>query len=178
MNTLNEIFSFLVELGRYRYFSEVTLTILVLALILWIWGRLRRRYGAIMLFSNEAGRVRVSRKALNDLVHSACFQVGAIERPKLSFKIRRRKLHIQLRMKLQSNQRLAELSTCLQDRLSDSLRDNLGVDRLGRIDILVTGFRGVPQTISRLAVADPRPFAGEASFSSVDSNDPYRAPRL
>ncbi len=178
MNTLNQICSFLGELGRYPYFKEVALTIFVLALILWVWGRLRRRYGAISLFNNEAGRVRVTRRALTDLVHSACFQVGAVERPKLKFKIKRRKLYIQLCMKLQSNQRLADLSTSLQDRLSESLRDNLGVDRLGRIDILITGFRGVLQTPSHLLIPDPRSGASETSYSTFEPSDPYRAPKL
>lgn len=108
-------------------------------LILWLLYRLRPRR-RIRAFKGETGYVEISRHALLELVHSACEQMPEVRKP--SIKIRaRRKLNLSVRIRVDGTAMLRDTAAHLQTHLKDSLENNLGVERLGKIEILVTGIR-------------------------------------
>ena len=111
-----------------------------LVLLLALKASLQRRRKAISLFSSETGHIRVSPKALRELVTISCRNIGTT-RPHVYFYTKAAKLHLHVRLKMRSEQKLAETFSKLQEHLKQTLRENLGVEKLGSIDITVTGFK-------------------------------------
>jgi len=152
----------------------MALTVLVLALILWILISLRRRSRTLEVFTNTSGRVQVSRGALGDLVESSALQFGVVSRPRVNFKIRSGQVHLYIRLKLAAGQRLPEFSTGLQTHLTNTLRDSFGLDKLGGVHLTVTGFKGRALPVD---VDDLKPLPRPASSSTPSPTPPSTPPR-
>jgi hypothetical protein len=143
----------------------LVLTILVLVLVLWLLGSIRRRSKPLEVFTNASGRVQVSRGALADLVESAAVQYGVASRPRVDFKIRSGQVHLYIRLKLGTGQRLPEFSNGLQTHLTNTLRDSFGLDKLAGVHLTVTGFKGralpagadEPKPLTRPSTISPPP---------------------
>ena len=97
----------------------------------------------IKLFDNRAGVVEVSRKALDELVQSVCYSLGALNRPEVNIYTSRGKLCMSVSLRLESGQRLTDATAEIQNALTSAFREHLGVEKLGRIDVKVTGFKGL-----------------------------------
>jgi len=112
-------------------------------LILYLLFRLRPP-SKIRAFRGETGYVMVSRHALLELVYSACEQLPEVRKP--SVRIRsKRKLHLQVRIQVDGSARLRDTSAFLQTHLKDALENNMGIERLGSIEVVVTGIRSTPK---------------------------------
>lgn len=96
----------------------------------------------IKLDSNEGGLVEITRSALNNLIYTTCARVGVEGKPSVSLKISRNKMFLKLKIKMNPNDRLSEISVRLQERLKQSFDEVLGYDRVGKVDVIVVGFRG------------------------------------
>ncbi len=118
------------------------LLVLVLLGVLLLVMMCRRGGRTLEVFSNASGRVQVSRGALGDLVESAALQYGVVTRPQVDFKKRGDQVHLYIRLKLAAGQRLPEFSSGLQTHLASTLREALGLDKLGGVHLTVTGFKG------------------------------------
>ena len=59
-----------------------------------------------------------------------------------------------MRIRLIGGSRLNDVSTELQTRLIQALQENLGIERLGNIDIVVTGFIGDPFSTAQPTVEE------------------------
>jgi hypothetical protein len=151
------------------------LVLLLLLVVLRIFFRYRNR--PLDVFTNASGSVRVSRSALADLVENAALQYGVVARPRVAFTRRSGQLHLDVRLKLASGQRLPDFSAGLQTHLANTLRDAFGLEALGGIHLTVTGFKGratidapdVPEfsRVSPPAAAAPasKPTAGNDFFT-------------
>ena len=116
---------------------------LALALLVVVSRKIRKRFRPIKLFNNKVGEVEVSRKALNELVQSVCFSLGALNRPDVEIFQRRGKLCMTVSLKLESGQKLTEATGEIQTALTTAFREHLGVEKLGKIDVKVLGFKGL-----------------------------------
>lgn len=125
------------------YSKEMLFAALVLFAILLLVRKMRKRFRSIRLFDNRAGVVEVSRGALDDLVQSVCYSMGAVNRPEVEIYTHFGRLCMKVSLKLESNQKLMEASAYIQSALSTAFREYLGVERLGRIDVKVVGFKGL-----------------------------------
>lgn len=105
--------------------------------------KFKGRYKPIKLFDNRAGVVEVSRKALDELVQSVCYSLGALNRPDVKIYSLRGRLCMSVSLKLESGQRLTEATSEIQTALTSAFREHLGVEKLGRIDVKITGFKGL-----------------------------------
>jgi uncharacterized alkaline shock family protein YloU len=94
----------------------------------------------IRAFTGETGYVEISRSALLEMVHSACEQLPEVRKPSIKIKAHR-KLNISVRIRLDSSAHLRDTASFLQSHLKDALETNLGIENLGKIQILVTGVR-------------------------------------
>ena len=97
----------------------------------------------IKLFDNRAGVVEVSHKGLDELVQSVCYSLGALNRPDVKIYTRHGKLCMNVSLKLESGQKLTDATSEVQTALTSAFREHLGVEKLGRIDVRVTGFKGL-----------------------------------
>lgn len=125
------------------YAPELLGSALVAFILLVIIRKFKKRYKPIKLFDNRAGVVEVSRKALDELVQSVCYSLGALNRPDVKIFTIRGRLCMSVSLKLESGQRLTDATSEIQTALTSAFREHLGVEKLGRIDVQVTGFKGL-----------------------------------
>lgn len=114
-----------------------------IAVLLTVFGKIRRHFKPIKLFNNRAGEVEVSRKALDELVQSVCYSLGALNRPSVKIFLKRGKLCMTVALKLESGQTLTSATGEIQQALTTAFREHLGVEKLGKIDVRVIGFKGL-----------------------------------
>jgi len=155
MQSLRSIdLSYLID-PPYSYFWVAAIGLLVIYFLFRI-----RPPSKIRAFRGDTGYVMVSRHALLELVYSACEQLPEVRKP--SVRIRsKRKLHLQVRIQVDGSARLRDTSSFLQTHLKDALENNLGMERLGTIEVVVTGIRTTPKNRpdlnERRDIAPPTP---------------------
>ena len=138
-------------------------------LVLWLLYRIRPRH-KIKAFKGDTGPVEISKGALLELVRSACEQLPEVRKP--SIRIRpRRKLNLSVRIKVDGSARLRDTASFLQNHIKDALENNLGVENLGKIQVMVTGIRAVvPKKVDLNQRGDkPAETPADKSFSTAPS---------
>jgi hypothetical protein len=128
------------------WFIKHSLIISLLLLILLMAVILRRRRRTLQIFSNAHGKVHLSHTALADLIESAAREYGAVTRPRASFVRRGGKLEIYLRLKIGTGQTLPQFSNGLQMRVAAAIRDAFGLQNLGGVHVIITGYRATEVT--------------------------------
>lgn len=153
--------------------KEILAAIVCLIALLIVIRCLKKKFAPIKLFNNSAGLITVTPKALDELVQSVCYSMGALNRPSVKIYVRRGKLCMLVSLKLEMGQKLSEVSAELQDELTKACREHLGVEKLGAIDVRIKGFKGIlskPQTSFRpLDVLDEPPSGADAQ----EENSPF-----
>jgi hypothetical protein len=131
---------------NYLYVAAV----LVLAFVLFLL--IRRQPKHVTAYSTENGEVIVSRAAIVELVQTSCEQIKEVSKPQVRMQVKGGKTHFEVRLKLASGGQLRAIETMLQAHLRQALTDNLGIESLGRINIVATGFKsGRLETSSSIA---------------------------
>lgn len=123
--------------------KEILIAIACLIVLLIVIRCIRKKFAPIKLFNNSAGVITVTPKALDELVQSVCYSMGALNRPSVKIYVRRGKLCMLVSLKLEMGQKLSEVSAELQDELTKACREHLGVEKLGTIDVRIKGFKGI-----------------------------------
>ena len=114
-------------------------SIFILAFILVIL--VRRQPNNIVAYTTENGNVMVSRHAIIELVQNSCEQLEDVSKPLVKIKAKGQITHLEVRIVLLSGGRLREIEQTLQTHLREALIENLGIESLGRINIVATGFK-------------------------------------
>lgn len=145
-------------------------SIIICGLLLFLLGCLwwRRRRRTLELFANAGGRVHVAHLALADLVENVAQEFSPGSRPRAVFRRRGGKLHTTVRLKIAAGQRLPQFSSALQTRVALALREALGIENLGAVDIVVTGYTGTPA----LPEESPVPYHGAAPAKAARAAKP------
>lgn len=120
-------------------FLYVVGAILVLAIILILL--IFRQPKNIVAYTTENGSVMVSRHAIIELVQTSCEQLEDVSKPLVKIKAKGQNTHFEVRIVLLSGGRLREIEQTLQNHLREALTENLGIESLGRINIVATGFK-------------------------------------
>ena len=113
--------------------------ILILAIILVLL--IRRQPKNIVAYTTDNGSVMVSRHAIIELVQTSCEQLEDVSKPLVKIKAKGQITHFEVRIVLLSGGRLREIEQTLQRHLREALTENLGIESLGRINIVATGFK-------------------------------------
>ena len=114
-----------------------------IVVVLVLWRKIKNHFKPIKLFNNRVGEVEVSRKALDELVQSVCYGLGALNRPDVKIYVKRGRLNMIVSLKLESGQKLTDATGEIQTALTSAFRDHMGVEKLGKIDVRVLGFKGL-----------------------------------
>lgn len=150
--------------------AEIMGAIAALIVLLAAVRAIKRRYAPVRLFNNSAGVVTVTPKALDELVQSVCYSMGALNRPDVKISAKRGRLSLLVSLKLEMGQKLSDVSASLQDELSNALREHLGVEKLGSIDVRIKGFKGVLRKPAPVF----RPLEeAEKADAEPETNDPF-----
>ena len=123
------------------------------ALICFFIFFLRRQPKNILAYSTENGRVTVSRNAIVELVQTSCQQLQDVSKPQVKIKSEGETSHFEVSIKLMSGASLRLIEQTLQSHLRQALTENLGIENLGQINIVATGFKSkrIDSTISSKA---------------------------
>jgi len=113
-----------------------------LCIFLFFKVKLRHRHTPVKVYNNTSGYVLVSRQALLELVRTATMEVGVASKPKVQFYHKHGRLSLEVHIKLNQGQRAVDVCSAIQNHLSRALRDSLGVDRLGSINVTIDGYKG------------------------------------
>lgn len=101
--------------------------------------------GRLLAFNNPTGRVLVSRGAIKGLIARTCNSFDGISHPQSRIRTSGGKLRVRVYIQLRGNTRLSDIAALLQDRLDLALRQNLGIERIGKIDVVVTDIQPAPK---------------------------------
>ena len=120
-------------------FLYVSGAILILAIILVLL--IRQQPKKILAYTTENGSVMVSRHAIIELVQNSCEQLEGVSKPLVKIKAKGQITDFEVRIVLLSGGRLRKIEQTLQTHLREALTENLGIESLGCINIVATGFK-------------------------------------
>jgi uncharacterized alkaline shock family protein YloU len=165
-------------------FWQIVAAIAILVVALVILTRIRRWRKGVLLTDSDNGSIRVSSAALHDLVTSACSQIDIVRKPKVRFRTEGGRLHLHAKVRLAAGRRITDVYEEMKRELTSTLEQTLGYERIGTIDVTVTGFEKSKRKTTSLysnteskrsaddtADDDQNPFADDDSrFESPDQD--------
>ncbi|MFQ3226309.1 MAG: hypothetical protein ACI8Z5_002581 [Lentimonas sp.] len=128
-----------------------------LALALFLMLLVRRQPKKIVAYRTENGCVMVSRPAIVELIRTSCEQLNDITKPSVRIKVKGKTTHFDVRIQLMSGGRLRDIEQTLQKHLRQNLTENLGIENLGKINIVATGFKSGRIQVSSPITAKEKP---------------------
>ena len=134
----NELIDSLQHLARpeFLYVGGAILMLAIILVLLIYWQPKN-----IVAYATENGSVMVSRHAIIELIQTSCEQLEDVSKPLVKIKAKGQTTHLEVRIVLLSGGRLREIEQTLQNHLREALTENLGIESLGRINIVATGFK-------------------------------------
>lgn len=121
------------------------LSLLWLALALWVLLVLVRPSTTIVLRKSEQGGLEISRHALNRLLEACAEQLKGVVHARAEVSRRGGKFHTTLFLRVRPNAKLDAIQGYLSEEIRDIFRENLGLpDAAGRVKVKITGV--VPET--------------------------------
>ena len=85
--------------------------------------------------------VQVNCGAISDLIQSICKKDSHISQLKTKIISKRKNLNIQIRLRIESGSHLKSIEETLQSEIREALRESLGIENIGFIDIIATGIK-------------------------------------
>lgn len=113
----------------------------LLLLLVVLFLLLKRQPKNIVAYKTENGDVTISRSAVVELVRTSCQQISQVSKPRLKVFTKKGLTHFTIRIQLTSGSRLKDVEETLQNHLRESLSKNLGIEKLGTVNIIVTSFK-------------------------------------
>jgi hypothetical protein len=108
--------------------------------VLWVFKAIMfRPPRVVQAFPTEGGQVLVTRRAVKELVEHCCNELAGTGSAEVSVGIRRGELLTRVELKLRRNANVKGVTSYLRERIVQALTENLGLDKLGDVDILVVG---------------------------------------
>lgn len=158
------------------WFYPIMIGLLVLLVVfLLIAIKVRRRNTPVRVFNNTSGHVMVSRQALHELVRTATMEVGVAGKPKCRFYNHHGRLSLDIHVRLEHKQRAIDVCSAIQNHLSRALRDSLGVDRLGAINVTIDGYKGKGQPRTTSSPLDRKKASGPVPVYGRDEEEQANA---
>ncbi len=121
---------------------------------------IRRQPRQIVAYKTEHGKVLIARSAIRELVQSACEQLDGVSKPKTCIRIKGGRVHFDVSVKLVGTNQLRQVESTLQQHMRRALTENLGIEKLGNINVIATGFKS--GRVEQAAIKSPRKSSPEA----------------
>jgi uncharacterized alkaline shock family protein YloU len=94
----------------------------------------------LLVFNNADGKVEISRGAIQEIIQRTCEQFVEVGRARGDIRRSKGKITIKVRLKLRVKTRLQDISNELQSQVTRAIRDDLGIENLGEVNVIVEGF--------------------------------------
>ncbi|BET65537.1 hypothetical protein ASA1KI_04550 [Opitutales bacterium ASA1] len=124
------------SLVRNGYVGGAAIGAVVVLVLWWICSRQPRVFKA---FDTAGGQVRVTRKAVRELVRRCAEGVDHVKSARVEVAVRRGALFVDVKLRVERAVNLKAVSGYLREQITQVLTDNLGVDGIGDIAITVVG---------------------------------------
>ena len=134
--SITESFQSFVSEPAYLWIAGGVILLIVIFIFL-----LRRQPKKIVAYATENGRVMVKRSAIVELVQTSCEQLNDVSKPRVKLVVKGNVTNLDVEIKLLSGGRLRTIEDTLQTHLRHALSENLGIESLGYINIIATGFK-------------------------------------
>lgn len=121
-------------------------------LALWLISSIRAANRPIVPFRSEGGNIAISPGTLHRLIDHAGRSVSGVSRISSTFRLKREVLNIRLFLTLQASARLPEVEADLRNSVRAALHEQLGLEKIGSIDLVVRRIVGEPTTPRRAAL--------------------------
>lgn len=99
----------------------------------------------LLVFNNEDGKVEISRNAIQEIIQRTCEQFVEVGRARGDISKKKGQIKIKVRLKLRVKTRLQDISNELQKQITRAIRDDLGIENLGEVNVIVEGFLAEPK---------------------------------
>ncbi|MGH8021335.1 MAG: hypothetical protein ACREIA_24250 [Opitutaceae bacterium] len=119
--------------------------IVVVAVVLWIV--LTKQPATFKAFDTAGGEVKVTRKAVRDLVRRCCEELKEVTSASVHIRLKAGTLHVRVRLRVLRSANLKAISGYLREQISRVLTDNLGVEGIGDIEIIVASILEDPKPV-------------------------------
>ena len=131
----------LLKLQSFAEAQFFGLAIFAVLLVLFLILRLRRQPKHIVAYGTDEGEVWVTRSAIIELIKTTCEQLPSVQKPAVKMRIKGGLTHFNIAFKLASNGQLKLIESALQTQLRQALLENFGLQNLGKINLIATGFK-------------------------------------
>lgn len=121
----------------------IAAAVVVLAFVLLVWA-LKPAKKEIVAFRGRYGHVTVSRAAIQSLIQRAAVSVDGVEKCDSRLSTRRGKLTVELKIEQLATAQLAKIDRALESQIGRMLKETLGIEELGTIDVTVSALVGDP----------------------------------
>ena len=149
--------------------------ILAAVLLLLLIVKVRMQPKRIVAYGTDEGDVWVTRSAIIELVKTTCEQMPSVLKPTVKMRVKGRQTHFNIYFKLASNGQLKHIETTLQTQLRKALQDNFGLQNLGMINLIATGFKQQKIDFSNPITQAKYPHLSDGDASEIASNDALEA---
>jgi uncharacterized alkaline shock family protein YloU len=122
--------------------------IMILSVVLRLIGGKGGRRENFIDFQADDGSVGISTKAIQDFIERVGKEFAAIKSIDSDLSPSKGGLDIAIRVKVQSGNKIPELSHVLQQRIRESVRESLGLEEIRNITIQVQEIIGDPQAVA------------------------------
>jgi len=127
--------------------SGATIALLILLAIIFIVLVvlfLKLSKNNLLVFNNENGKIEISKVAIQEIIQRTCEQFVEVGRARGDITKSRGQINISVRLKLRAKTRLQDISNELQNKITRAIRDDLGIESLGVVNVVVEGFLAEP----------------------------------
>ncbi len=119
-------------------------------------------------FSGEAGSVLVSRKALQELIRSACLLDEWVEAARPTIRLKNNKVTARVELRLTKPDDLKAVCERVQNHITALLQKSLSFDQIGAIEIVVKSFGKESSEVEE--IPDTNLTASESPIEEADSS--------
>jgi uncharacterized alkaline shock family protein YloU len=134
---------FLLEGNRFQG-SVIGGIVVLLALLHLVTLTRRRPRMRFISFESDEGTVSISVNAVRDFIRKLGEEFSAVISLEPKLREERKKINIDLDVKVESGSRIPELSHILQNRVRESVRNGLGITEVNEIKVRIQEIIGAP----------------------------------
>jgi hypothetical protein len=128
-----------------KYFIGGAATLGVL-FVLWLIKRaMFRPPRVVQAFPTEGGQVLVTRRAVKELVERCCEDLSGTGSADVHIDVRRGGLRTRVQLRLRRNANVKGVTSYLREQIVQALTENLGLEKIGELDIVVVGVLDEPK---------------------------------
>ncbi|MDQ8181871.1 hypothetical protein [Pelagicoccus sp. SDUM812005] len=125
-------------------------------------------------FSGEAGSVLVSRKALQELIRSACLLDEWVEAARPTIRLRDNKVTARVEIRLTKPEDLKAICERVQAHITALLQKSLSFDQIGQIEIVVKSFGKEAAESEAIPSASSLPAPETRKRDAISPKEPTR----